>query len=99
MLLIAAGRIFRLQQSRCRFASSSQDADRAVYDRVPTRKVLCVKTGFLFAALLCTAATATAQQIPSAGGQLQQIPALPDQRPAIPGIRVERPGAAVAPTV
>ncbi len=59
---------------------------------------MCVKTGFLFVALLCTAATATAQQIPSAGGQLQQIPALPDQRPAIPEIRVERPGAAVAPT-
>jgi hemolysin activation/secretion protein len=59
---------------------------------------MCVKTCFLFASLLCVASVATAQQFPSAGGQLQQIPALPDQRPAIPEIRVERPGAAVAPT-
>ncbi len=46
--------------------------------------------------MLLMGSAATAQQFPSAGGQLQQIQPAPEPRQAIPEIRVERPGVAPA---
>ncbi|WP_235889042.1 ShlB/FhaC/HecB family hemolysin secretion/activation protein [Glacieibacterium frigidum] len=47
--------------------------------------------------LLCAGTAVSAQQLPSAGGQLQQIPPPPAPRTEIPEIRVERAGAAATP--
>ena len=51
-----------------------------------------MKSACALIVLLLAGTAATAQQVPTAGGQLQQILPAPERRQAIPEIRVERPG-------
>ncbi len=52
-----------------------------------------MKLGIPALAIFAASQAASAQQVPTAGGQLQQIPLAPKAEPAIPDVRIERPGA------